>query len=72
MRSHNEIQQEYKARKIQTGYKRTQIWKLDESNKSVQQRIKIACIKINQNHDEDGLIEEISAYTHNLLQDTPL
>ena len=72
MRDHNEIQREYNTRKIQTGYKRIQIWKLDENNKFVQQRIKIACMKINQSTNENNLIDEISAYTHDLLQDTPL
>lgn len=70
MRSHNEVQRAYKNRKIQTGYKRVQIWRLDENNISVQQRVKIACININQSSNE--IVDEISAYTHSLLQDTPL
>lgn len=72
MRNHNEIQHAYTTRKIQTGYKRTQIWTLDVSNKSVQQRIKLACMQINQDNPGNDIVDEISAYTHSLLQDTSI
>ena len=66
------VQQEYKNRKLSQGFKRVQIWRLDETNKDVRQRIEYACKKINQQDNGQDLLKEIATYTHDLLQDTPL
>jgi hypothetical protein len=68
----HEIQHNYRERKHKTGWKRIQIWKLDETNRQVRERIQIGAKIANQSQDDIKLVDEISAYTHASLQDIPL
>lgn len=67
----NQIQANYRNKKYESGWKRVQIWKLDETNVNVKKQIKIGAHLANQPQDDARLIEEISKYTHDMLQDIP-
>lgn len=69
MRSNAQSQKKYKDRLIHDGFKRVQIWRTDENNERVKERIKRACKIIDEDYE---LMDEITSYTHNLLQDTPV
>ena len=68
----NQIQHNYKERKLNSGWKRVQIWKLDDTNTKVRARIKSGAQLANQSAQEKDLIDELSVYTHNMLKDIPL
>jgi hypothetical protein len=68
----NQIQHNYKERKQKAGWKRIQIWKLDDTNERVRERIKSGAKLANQTKHDKELIDELSAYTHAMLQDIPL
>jgi hypothetical protein len=65
-----ESTKKYQHSKYQAGYKRVQIWILDNTNTKIQNRIKIAAQQINQEHDL--LVYELENNINDLLQDTPL
>ncbi len=71
MRSSNAAQQKYRERKIHAGYKRVQIWKLDETNDEVKKKIKNACRIIGLS-DEKEISQVMYEYYDQILQDIPL
>ena len=68
----HEIQHNYRERKQKSGWRRIQIWRLDETNKQVKMRIKMGAKLINQTQDEASLVKKLSMYSHKMLQDIPL
>lgn len=64
-----EVQKNYLERKEKTGWKRIQIWKLDEKNKSVQARVKLGTQLANQSENEKKLMEDLTKYNDKMLKD---
>lgn len=65
----SEIQKNYTERKEKSGWKRIQIWKLDEKNKDIQAKIKLGAQLINQSTNEKQLIDELTKYNDEMLKD---
>ncbi|MFN8770605.1 MAG: hypothetical protein ACK5Z5_05350 [Neisseriaceae bacterium] len=66
--SSREIQRNYVERKEKKGWKRIQIWKIDETNEEVQMRIKLGAQLVNQSEKEKYLMEELTRYNDEMLK----
>ncbi len=64
-----EVQKNYMERKEKSGWKRIQIWKLDEKNKNVQLKIKLGAQLTNQSKNETELMDELTKYNDEMLKD---
>ncbi len=64
-----EVQKNYMERKEKAGWKRIQIWKLDEKNKNVQLKIKFGAQLTNQSKNETELMDELTKYNDEMLKD---
>jgi hypothetical protein len=68
----NQLQHRYRDKKLKLGWKRIQIWKLDENNKEISQCIKQGSSLANNSKDEQNLVDEIMKHSNKLLKDIPL
>ena len=68
----NQIQHNYRERKQKLGWKRIQIWKLDDTNLEVKKRVKKGALLANISLDEKKLLEDLSTYTDKSLKNIPL
>ena len=63
-----EVQKNYMERKEKSGWKRIQIWKLDEKNNNVQLKIKLGAQLTNQSKNETELMDELIKYNNEMLK----
>ena len=70
--SSSQLQNRYREQKLKLGWKRVQIWKLDEKDKNVRQRVQQGTSIANSSQDEQHLVDDITKYSDKLLKDIPL
>ena len=63
-----EVQKNYMETKEKSGWKRIQIWKLDEKNKNLQLKIKSGAQLTSQSKNETELMDELIKYNNEMLK----